>query len=93
MQSVANILMFVPIGLLLTPTLGWRAVLYGFLLSLTIELLQLLLNSGFSEFDDVFHNTLGVMIGCALYRIFVKLAGGQEQVYKRGIKRVLDIII
>ena len=93
LQSVANILMFLPIGLLMTPTVGWRSVLYGFLLSLTIELLQLQLNSGFSEFDDVFHNTLGVLIGCFLYSTLAKLAGGQEQVYKRGIKRILDIII
>ena len=92
-QIVANILMFVPIGLLLTPTIGWWSVLYGFEISLIIELLQLLFGSGFSELDDVIHNTLGVLVGTGIYQMLSLLTGGPDQVYKHGIKRLLDIII
>ena len=35
----------------------------GFIFSSVIELSQLLLKRGLCEFDDVFHNTLGCVIG------------------------------
>jgi glycopeptide antibiotics resistance protein len=44
-----------------------RVVLMGFLLSLTIEILQLVTKRGMFEFDDLFHNTLGVAIGCWIW--------------------------
>jgi glycopeptide antibiotics resistance protein len=40
-----------------------RIILIGFLISLTIEILQLVTKRGLFEFDDIFHNTLGVAIG------------------------------
>ena len=93
LQCEANILMFIPIGLFLAPGFGWRSVLIGFLFSLSIELCQLLFSCGFSEFDDVVHNTLGVLIGCAAYHLISVLCGGPEQMYRKFFKRALDILI
>ena len=93
LQIRANVIMFVPIGLLFWPTAGWRAVLYGCLLSLGIELCQLIFHRGFSEMDDVIHNTLGVFVGCHVYYLMTLQAGGTDQVYKKYVKRLLDIVI
>ena len=65
-QIVANIAVFVPIGFLAGLLSGWQAVPLGAGFSLLIELLQLLLHRGVCEFDDLFHNTLGALIGAAL---------------------------
>jgi glycopeptide antibiotics resistance protein len=71
--------MLLPIGILLPIVLGavWkdasknifvRVVLIGFFISLTIEILQLVMKRGLFEFDDMFHNTLGVAIGYWIYQ-------------------------
>jgi glycopeptide antibiotics resistance protein len=47
-----------------------RVALLGFLTSFTIELLQLILKRGLFEFDDMFHNTIGVGIGYGVWWMF-----------------------
>lgn len=65
---IFNMLMFTPLGVLL-PLLhkSMRKVLPVFLTSLivcvSIEVLQMLTHRGVFELDDIFHNTLGSMIG------------------------------
>ena len=93
LQIIDNILMFIPLGILLEPSTGWWSVFIGFAFSLIIELCQLVLSCGFSELDDVIYNTFGVIVGCALYKILTAYSGGQELVYKKCIKRLLDIIL
>ena len=73
----ANIIMFIPLGFFL-PICFRKAdnikkiALIGFLVSLSIEIIQLITTLGFFEIDDMFHNTLGTMlgalIGCPLSR-------------------------
>ena len=47
---------------------GWlAAILVGAGLSIGIEMLQLVFKRGFSEVDDVMHNTLGCLIGYGIY--------------------------
>ena len=62
-----NIAVFIPVGMLTAFLAGrWRfakAVLSGFLLSLFIEILQLVLRAGYFEVDDLIHNTTGTAIG------------------------------
>lgn len=62
-----NVAMFVPLGVLMWCALkkkDWkRALAICCMVSVSIEVLQLLLRRGFCEFDDVFHNALGGMIG------------------------------
>lgn len=66
-QNVLNVLMFVPVGLQFGLSFRsakwWHALLIGLALSFSIELLQYLLHRGFAEFDDVFHNVLGCLVG------------------------------
>lgn len=69
-QVLMNIVMFIPIGFLLKAAFrgwGWKKVfLYGTLLSLLIEILQLVLMKGAAEVDDVIHNSLGCVMGYGL---------------------------
>lgn len=71
-ENVMNFLMFVPAGVLIgcgfRGMTWWKVMLIGTCLSVSIEAMQLITKRGFSEFDDVMHNTLGCMIG---YGVFV----------------------
>lgn len=75
---VGNIIWFVPFGFLL-PCLSKsfstfpRVLLSGLFLSLVIEFLQYAFGTGISEADDLILNTLGALIGYALYRLIHKL--------------------
>ena len=65
LQMLGNVLLFIPLGLLLK-SLGintWLILLIGFTFSCSIELLQYVFKLGLCELDDVFHNTLGTLIG------------------------------
>ena len=71
-RVIANVVAFVPIGLLLGCAFGkrmkwWKVLLIGGGFSLLIETLQFVLKRGFAEFDDVFHNVLGCLIGWGVY--------------------------
>lgn len=70
-EILLNIALFVPIGALLPLASGrkrgiWRALVTGILISTSIEGLQLWLCWGLFEFDDIFDNTLGCVLGQAM---------------------------
>ena len=73
---VQNLILFMPFGFLLCGATGQprtsRILLLGFLLSLSIELCQLLFRLGWFEVDDILHNVLGTYLGIRLYRRTVK---------------------
>lgn len=75
-EDVMNAVVFVPVGLLLGCAFRliewWKVFTIGVAISISIEVLQFLLHRGFAEFDDVFHNTLGCLIG---YGMFVMIKG------------------
>ena len=75
-ENLLNIVLFVPLGALLGLLLGnknWnRIIFYGALVSTLIELSQLITHRGLWEFDDVFHNCIGCIVGYALYLLFRK---------------------
>ena len=81
---VGNIIWFVPFGMYLEhKSRGnslWKIVLAGFLFSLTIESLQYLFGTGYSELDDLILNTAGVFAGA----VFVK--GVKRHVVRGGGK-------
>lgn len=62
-----NVLLFMPLGALLwcekKLKKWWKSLTIGCLLSLCIEVAQLILKRGFCELDDVIHNSLGTIIG------------------------------
>lgn len=62
---VLNILLFIPLGFLLGRK-GWKAILFGFLLSAFIELAQYVFLLGYCEADDVLNNTIGCVLGVLL---------------------------
>ena len=66
-EKIMNVVVFVPVGLLLSCVSRrlkwWMVLLIGFCISLSIESLQFELKRGFSEVDDVIHNTFGCLIG------------------------------
>lgn len=66
-QIIANILIFIPLGILAGSLWKWKGIITGIALSVVIELLQLVSQRGLCEFDDVLHNTLGVFIGVSIY--------------------------
>ena len=72
-----NIFMFVPIGFTLAVIFKKHRIiiptLISFGFSLFIEVCQLLLHSGFFEFDDLFNNTSGAFIGILLYLLYRRL--------------------
>jgi len=71
-ENIMNVVVFVPVGFLLAigiPRLKmWKALLTGVFLSALIEILQFANKRGFSELDDVMHNTFGCVVGYALYK-------------------------
>ena len=68
-----NVLLFVPIGYLLSAILPrrkkWLACLIGMMLTLAIEGTQLVTHLGMFEFDDLISNTAGAVIGYAGYHV------------------------
>lgn len=62
-QIIANVIMFVPVGVLAGCLWKWKGILAAAGLSVGIEILQLVTSRGLCEFDDVIHNCLGAVIG------------------------------
>jgi glycopeptide antibiotics resistance protein len=78
-ENIMNVVVFVPVGLLmgfmvngswLKVKRAWLIVLMtGLFISVSIEAMQYFFHKGFSETDDVMHNTLGCMIGYVLVKV------------------------
>ena len=68
-----NVVVFIPVGLLLGSAFKqmtwWKALLIGCSISIAIESLQFCFMKGFSEVDDVMHNTVGCLIGFGFYSL------------------------
>ena len=79
-ENIMNVIVFIPVGMILGSLLkvkgSWLiALLIGCSISVTIESLQFFFMRGFSEVDDVMHNTLGCILGYILVhgsRLMVK---------------------
>lgn len=83
-QILLNILFFIPFGVLVPfCVVGSRkqqlvfTVILGCLLSGTVEFLQLLCKLGFAEFDDVFDNTMGAVIGAVVVLMLGRVKRGK----------------
>lgn len=72
-EHILNVLMFVPIGFLLGATVieirFWQLIKIGCMISVTIEVIQLLSHRGVCNIDDVIHNTIGCAIGYGAFRL------------------------
>ena len=77
-ENIMNVVVFVPVGFLLgvriqdssfTIRKALLVALMGCGISVLIEALQFFFMRGFSEVDDVIHNTVGCLIGFCVYAI------------------------
>lgn len=76
-QNFWNVVLFMPfgvVGAVASKKHPWLIVLICLLLSVGIEVSQLITHRGLFEFDDMFHNTLGAGIGVALYVLVRRLS-------------------
>jgi len=72
-ENIMNVIVFIPVGMILGSLLrvkgSWLvALLIGCSISITIEALQFCFMKGFSEVDDVMHNTVGCIIGWCMVK-------------------------
>lgn len=72
-QVIMNVVVYVPMGFLIKAAFKewrwWKAIGCSILLSVAVEMLQLVLMKGTAEVDDIIHNTLGCGIGIAVYEL------------------------
>ncbi len=81
-QNIMNVIVFIPIGVLIgLSTWGCKkadvgglkglliVLTIGLAISVSIEVLQYFFMRGFSELDDVMHNTAGCLIGYMMFRL------------------------
>ena len=76
-QIIMNVFLFIPIGFLVGGALKkkhlWNALGFGFVLSLFIEVTQLISTRGVFNVDDIIHNTLGCVIGFICFVLCYKV--------------------
>lgn len=86
---ILNILLFMPLGFLI-PIYSkklrkiYKIVLIGFLVTFLIETIQYITQIGIFEIDDIFDNTIGVLIGYCIYMILNNLKTRQNRKYILG---------
>ena len=94
---IANIIMFVPMGFLL-PLLWancsrlWKTVLFCFVFSLVIELMQLL-NHRATDIDDLLMNTIGGAVGYAGYKAVYLIGGRAVRIFRIGAEEAAPMWI
>ncbi len=91
LENIMNVVVFVPVGLLLGCAFSgmkwWKTLLIGAVFSVLIEIFQLVFKKGFSEIDDVMHNTLGCLIGFGIYAL---ARYGYERICKRSVGPLVE---
>lgn len=87
LQNIMNVMAFIPIGILFclwfTKGKWWKVMGLGCLISISIEVLQFILKRGFSELDDVMHNTLGCIIGYGIVQLVIMVYSAVVKKKKR----------
>ena len=83
-QIIGNILLLMPFGFLISflpklQDIKWKSVLLSALcFSAFIELMQFITGRGLMEFDDVFNNTVGAVLGYGMCKIINRLLNRQH---------------
>ncbi len=71
-----NVFLFLPFGFMLPFAMKRnlrQTLLIGFLFSVFIEMIQYIFYLGLCEFDDVFHNSLGTLLGYSYWKALTRL--------------------
>jgi len=81
-EVVANILIFVPLGIYLKmlDIKSKKAILYGFILSLVLEVGQFIFKLGTSDITDIITNTTGTILGVCGYILLEKMFKNKEKI-------------
>lgn len=78
MQIIMNIAIFIPLGILFCLVFNkqkwWNSLIIALGFSISIETLQFILKRGLSEFDDVFHNLIGFILGYCFVHCIMQAA-------------------
>lgn len=74
LNLAGNLVGFIPFGILVPAVSrrmrSWTTVVkLGFLLTLVLEILQLILKAGIFDVDDIILNTAGALVGYQIFRI------------------------
>lgn len=75
-NCLGNILLFIPVGVLFPICFSNKLLsicIFGGLLTVLIETMQLLFSRGYFEIDDLVSNMVGAIIGWGIYRIVIFL--------------------
>lgn len=88
---IGNIVLFIPVGFFIPMLFNKKnnillIALYGFLVSLTIEVIQLCTAFNLTDVDDLIFNTLGAVLGCIVFKVMYKI------IKKGYLKTLLDNI-
>lgn len=62
-EMIMNVFLFFPFGLTLSSVIGWRPVVVGFLLTVSVEAWQYFSGTGLAQGTDIICNTLGAALG------------------------------
>lgn len=94
-ENIMNVIVFIPIGMILGSLLrvnygsrlrvhgSWFvALMIGCGISVTIEALQFCFMRGFSEVDDVMHNTLGCILGFMIVNGFRHITAAVNHLHR-----------
>lgn len=83
MEIIGNIIMLMPVGILLPFNLKKdkfkTTLIIGFLITFSIEFMQLIFKRGLFETDDLIDNTLGVVLGYLIYKIICTIIKKQKR--------------
>ena len=84
LQIIVNVVMFIPIGFLLPCCFRiyekYRYVLItAIIVSVSIELMQLIFKMGLFETDDIINNVFGAMIGLGLYVVAKRVKNYEKE--------------
>ena len=77
-QIIMNVIMLAPLGFLIPFFVEKKPILVGIACSITIELIQLVTKKGYFEIDDIIHNTIGVILGYLIYKVFRIMISGRK---------------
>lgn len=95
-NALLNVALFLPLGLLLPLIWGQfrtmkNTVLFGFAMSLTIELLQILVGRA-TDINDLITNTLGAALGFGLWKLVPSMPLGNYE-NRREVYGVCGIVL
>lgn len=95
---ILNIFMLVPLGTIL-PLINKRfrklpwIVVAAFLMTLTIETVQLMTGYGIFELDDMLNNVLGAIIGYGIVMTIITILENRENRFKRSVLYLIPLIL